>query len=110
MLKSRGRGWTEATDRAYALALSLTKGSYQRGIVEGYEALSGSTLRGRAKNYGAHYAKSRDAFLKRCRAAGIAIAIHARAHGKKILVLTMNEEPIVPLAHEAASLEGDNPA
>lgn len=47
------------------LALKQCKGRYQRGIVQGIENLSGSTLKGKAKGYGAHYARSRRNLLAR---------------------------------------------
>jgi len=45
--------------------LALAKGSYQRDLILGHETWSGSSLVGRARDYGAHYARSRKNLLKR---------------------------------------------
>lgn len=52
-------------------ALALAKGSYQQSLVYGHEAWSGSTLRGKAKQYAGSYSRSRDALLQRMSKAGI---------------------------------------
>lgn len=46
-------------------ALKLARGSYQRALIYGTESWSGSTLRGKAREYGARYAKSRRALIER---------------------------------------------
>ena len=56
---------------AYDKAVSLARGSYQASIARGDAALSGSDLRGKAKEWGASYARSRASFLSRIAAAGI---------------------------------------
>ena len=53
-------GWVIVTSQKdYAKACALAKGSYQQGLLDGRENLSGSTLRGKAKQYGGRYAQSR---------------------------------------------------
>ena len=81
-------GYVEIRDPA-ALdeALELAKGSYQRDLLLGYESLSGATLRGTAKNWGARYAESRANLLSRIRQAGIAVSERTGDHGKRILVI-----------------------
>ena len=53
------------------IALALARGSYQRDIAEGRAALSGSDLKGKARLWGAKYARSRRTFLARAEAAGV---------------------------------------
>lgn len=57
----------EATD----VAFSLARGRYQRAIARGEAALSGSDLRGKARDWSVNYHRSRVAFLSRVREAGI---------------------------------------
>lgn len=49
------------------IALAHCRGSYQRGLVLGVEALSGSTLRGEAAKWGMRYRDSAEALLARLR-------------------------------------------
>lgn len=39
-------------------ALELAKGSYQKDLINGYETLGGSTLRGKARSYAGRYRES----------------------------------------------------
>ena len=80
--------YSEIKDQdTYQAALLLARGCYQRALLSGSEALSGATLRGRAKSYGARYAESRRNLLSRCRQAGLAISERRGSHGKRILVI-----------------------
>jgi len=80
--------WTIVKDEAaYERALSLAKGSYQQGLLLGYENLSGSTLKGAAKHWGGRYARSRDALLARLKKAGIPVSEQTGDHGKRLLVI-----------------------
>lgn len=72
---------------ALTAALKLARGSYQRGIIHGHYALSGADLKGKAKKYGGHYARSRGAVLARVRAAGIKVGEIVGSHNKRILVI-----------------------
>lgn len=56
-------------------ALALCRGTYQRGIVLGRYRLSGADLKGKAKEYGIHYAKSRHNLLARLQRAGVAFGV-----------------------------------
>jgi hypothetical protein len=51
----------EIADIVYGCA----RGSYQSGLLQGYETWSGSSLQGKASSYGARYAESRDNLLSR---------------------------------------------
>jgi len=80
--------WTEIVDpAAFAAASALARGCYQTALLEGYEALSGSTLKGKAASYGSHYAQSRKALLGRMTAAGIAWSERRGPRGRRILVI-----------------------
>ncbi|MCK9600955.1 MAG: hypothetical protein M0R06_18075 [Sphaerochaeta sp.] len=63
-------------------ALKLAKGRYQRDILLGNEAISGSTLRGTARNYGGRYRRSAESVIARCMAAGLAVDIRIMEHGR----------------------------
>ena len=67
-------------------ALRLCKGSYQRNIVLGRESLSGSTLKGKAKNWSMKYAHSRNALLLRFKEAGLSVHEEQQDHGRRVLV------------------------
>jgi hypothetical protein len=75
------------TEAQRDVAYSLAHGEYQRGVLRGYEALSGSTLKGKAGRYRGKYQASLYALLKRLRAAGIPVAEERQDHGRRVLVL-----------------------
>lgn len=81
--------WLRIADpAAYEKALPLAKGSYQRAILNGEEAMSGSTLKGSAKmKWGAAYARSRWNLLKRLTKNGIPNGIEVQRGGKRVLVI-----------------------
>lgn len=72
---------------AYNQALRLTRGSYQRAILEGTEALSGSTLHGSAALFSSRYKRSSQRLLERMTKAGIPWRIERGPKNKKILVI-----------------------
>lgn len=72
---------------AYRKALDLCKGQYQENLVRGIEALSGATLKGRAKQFWARYRASRENLLARMSEAGIPWREERDPHGKRILVI-----------------------
>jgi len=72
---------------AYLKALDLCKGRYQENLIRGIESLSGTTLRGKARQYGAQYKRSRENLLKRMTQAGIPWKEERGPHGKRILVI-----------------------
>lgn len=68
-------------------ALQLARGRYQRGLVEGWEALSHATLRGVARShYANRYRDSADNLLQRLRDAGLGDEIRTRRR-KRVLVI-----------------------
>lgn len=80
--------WTIHKSAASKLsALKLTRGSYQAGLIRGWENLSGSTLKGAARKYGARYMRSRIALLSRLKSAGIPVSEEVAEHGARILVI-----------------------
>ena len=85
--------WACVSESAYEVAAKLVRGCYQQALLNGNESLSGSTLRGKAARYGAHYARSRAAFLARCRRAGLEVVILRQAHGRLVLVLDRVDSP-----------------
>lgn len=72
---------------AFERALLCARGCYQRNILRGVEALSGATLRGKAKSYAARYRESASNLLDRLTSAGIAWTETRGAHGKRVLVI-----------------------
>lgn len=68
-------------------ALRLARGCYQRAILTGSEAISGATLRGRAKQYAGRYADSARAILRRCQSAGLPVREERGPHGKRLVVI-----------------------
>jgi hypothetical protein len=74
-------------DDAYEKALTLARGCYQQNLLRGVESLSGATLKGRAKDYGARYQASRAHLLTRLHAAGIHTSERIAEHGRRVLVI-----------------------
>jgi len=74
------------TESAFNKALPLARGCYQRALLMGHEALSGATLRGNAKKYGAHYARSRANFLRRL-ASAVSVREEIADHNRRVLVI-----------------------
>jgi hypothetical protein len=75
-------------------ALSFARGSYQCALLRGYEAHSGSTLKGKAKDYGDRYRDSRDNLLGRVWANGIVLNVE-RCQGVHRTMGTINRDVIV---------------
>lgn len=76
-----------ADQSALTAALALCRGDYQRNLLRGVESLSGSTLKGKARNWGGRYAEARRNILARMTGAGIAWCERKGDHGKRILVI-----------------------
>lgn len=82
-----GQGWIAFRSLSVQqAALAQAKGCYQRNLLEGWEAWSGSTLKGKASRYGARYAGSRTSLITRLRAAGIPVAFETRGQRKVAVV------------------------
>lgn len=81
--------WSASLDvDAYRDALALARGSYQRAILQGSEALSGSTLRGTAKRYSDRYQASVRGLLRRLEDVGIDVReVRQRRGGARVLVV-----------------------
>jgi hypothetical protein len=89
--------WTIVlSEEALDQALDLAKGDYQENFLLGHENLSGSTLKGKAKHYGATYSRSRGALLKRMTDAGIPWTEERGDHNKRILVIGRRETGLRP--------------
>jgi hypothetical protein len=56
-------------------ALKCARGRYQRNIILGTESTSGSTLKGKARDWANKYKQSRESLLHRLRTAGILVAL-----------------------------------
>lgn len=68
-------------------ALGLCRGSYQRNILLGREALSGATLKGKAKQYGGRYKASAASIIAKCQRAGLPVREESGPHGKRLVVI-----------------------
>jgi len=68
-------------------ALEYARGSYQVDILLGWEALSGATLRGRAKEYTGNYRRSAESLIRRLQEKGLPIREIRGKYGKRILVI-----------------------
>lgn len=79
--------WTDAPADVVDAALKHCRGAYQRNIVLGVEALSGSTLKGRAATYHGRYMESQSRLLARLKSAGILVAERRERPNRRILVL-----------------------
>lgn len=60
--------YTRTSNAAYPIALGCTRGCYQRALLDGNQAWSGMTLRGRAADYRTKYQDSAYNFLERLKA------------------------------------------
>lgn len=74
-------------EAAYSAAKSQAKGSYQLDVLRGAEALSGGTLKGKAKRFSGKYLRSTAAMMRRLDAAGIPHGERRAAHGKRVLII-----------------------
>ena len=89
---------TYATPAATELALTLCRGSYQRALIMGTETWSGAGLRGRAGQYGARDARSRQALLLRleaCEELQLWRCVE-KSHGRKFVTLNLRNEDETP--------------
>jgi hypothetical protein len=76
---------TEWTTTPPDTAMPLARGCYQRAILTGDARVSGSDLRGRAREFGARYSRSRANLMGRLTAAGIGWRIATRERGLRVL-------------------------
>jgi hypothetical protein len=59
----------------YNDACLYARGSYQQGLLDGVEAISGSTLRGQARKWKSKYKESSDALIRRLKRNGFKVEI-----------------------------------
>lgn len=78
---------------AYRIAKKHAKGSYQEDVIAGYEAMSGSTLKGKARReYSYKYAQSRKALLMRLEEdPRIVVSTETGKGGRQVLVIELPE-------------------
>jgi hypothetical protein len=70
--------------RAYELAHCPTA----RRLLDGSEDWSLASLKGKARQYNGSYARSRDAFYRRLREAGLQpVTLYLRPYGKRVVIL-----------------------
>lgn len=62
--------------KALERALACARGSYQRDLLLGHQAWSGSDLTGKARRYSTHYYQSRQSVAKRLIEAGFRLDDH----------------------------------
>ena len=83
-----GDGWaaTKTSDEVVDKALSLVTSDYQRDLIEGRQAWSGSTLKGKARHWGGRYNHTRRMLETRMRKADIKFSFHT-VNRRKVLFL-----------------------
>ena len=74
------------SEKDFAAAKRLARGSYQYDVAIGEHSWSGATLHGKAAIYRSRYKQSRHNWLSRCRKAGIDICIARREHNRLVIV------------------------
>lgn len=73
--------------KTYDEAMKLTRGCYQQNILKGIEAMSGATLRGKAKKYIGRYRQSAQNFIQRCQDNGLDVREDVGSYNKRLLVV-----------------------
>ena len=68
----------------------FAKGQYQLHVLLGYQAISGADLRGKARQYGARYKRSRRHLLARLQDNGVPVCV-VRARNGKLNMMTEEE-------------------
>jgi len=82
-------GWSRVDENVLDRALALARGCYQRNVILGFEAISGSTLAGKARRYSARYHLSRRNLMTRLRKAGLAVGEERGEHNRRILIIAV---------------------
>lgn len=93
-----GAGWTQIAGNVNALPLA--KGVYQQNVIAGWEATSGSTIRGAARGWAYWYGQSRRSLMRRLRAAGF--IVDRRPVGRR-MVLVIGAPSGAPLSTPCAA-------
>ena len=81
--------YSNISNAALSLALPSARGAYQASLLRGSEALSGGTLRGKAKSYSGRYRASAHALLSRLIGAGFIVTEGTGPHGRRILTVRL---------------------
>lgn len=85
-----GHGWTVSTedqdDPNFNKAMEVARGKYQQNLLLGLESLSGSTLRGKAKQFQHRYQTLRDELFERMQGAGVVFS-EQRINRRRVLVI-----------------------
>lgn len=79
------------SSEAIQKALSLCKGQYQEGIINGDYSISGSDLRGNAIKWSSGYCESRNNLLERLNEHDVPFIVAEGKHGRKFLVFGSKE-------------------
>ncbi|AWI88368.1 MULTISPECIES: hypothetical protein [Methylobacteriaceae] len=83
--------YTEISPAAVFAAFGCARGSYQRDLLNGTEAWSGSTLTGRAARYGGKYRTSREELIARLEAHP-ELAVEERLARRRTVAIVTREE------------------
>ena len=83
--------YTDISPAAVTAAFECARGSYQRAVLNGTEAWSGSTLTGRAARYGSKYRTSREELLARLEAHPD-LAVEERLARRRTVAIVTREE------------------
>ncbi|GBU17025.1 MULTISPECIES: hypothetical protein [Methylobacterium] len=83
--------YTDISPAAVLAAYGCARGSYQRAVLNGSEAWSGSTLTGRAARYGSKYRTSREELLARLEAHPD-LAVEERLARRRTVAIVTREE------------------
>lgn len=83
--------YTEISPAAVAAAFGCAKGSYQRDLLNGFQAWSGSTLTGRAARYGSKYRTSRAELIARLEAHPDLAVEERHARRRTVAIVTRQE-------------------
>jgi hypothetical protein len=65
----------------------LAKGTYQRSLLEGNARWSGADLKGTARKFASHYARSRRNLIERLETHGFVVEIRRGKHGRLSVVI-----------------------
>lgn len=70
-----------------ALKLCKKNSVYQQAILLGIHAISGATLKGKAKNYSDRYKKSANSIIQKCQENGLDVKVKVKKFGKRVVVI-----------------------
>ena len=72
--------------QAFDLAMTVTRGHWQRSLLQGVEPWSLAGLKGKARDYGSQYNKSRTELYCRMCVAGVQFSVVKVSHERQVLV------------------------